>query len=316
MNDRAEWHDWRQGGIGASEVAGVVGESPWSSPWSVWASKVGLTKPHDDDAADSMRFGTDLEPVIAAWFHRETGLYVHGEQTWCTHHLHRWARATVDGFVCEQAEDVGLALGVFEAKYTSDAPWDELPRHYWLQVQWQLYVTATERAWLACMHLPFGRPTFRVYEVERDDALIIDLAQRVELFWHAHVVTGDPPDTDAHQATSAAIREVYNAESIEPPDGVSLDATTARAVIVLRDLKLQANEIAAEITACENTVKAYLGSHVEGWADGVRLVSWKPQTAQRLDTTALKVAHPDIYAEFTTPSTSRVLRLDKPKEAT
>lgn len=314
MTDRQEWHDWRSQGLGASEVAGVIGESPWASPWSVWASKVGLTKP-DDNGTDSMQFGTDLEPVIAEWFRRSTGLYVAGEQTWCAHQKYAWARATVDGFVVERTDAMLTdALGVFEAKYTAEAPWDEVPYHYFVQVQWQMFVTDTPHAWIACMHLPFGRPTFRVYDVARDTGTIESLFARCEAFWNDHVVTGDPPDTDAHPSTSAAIREVYDADSVEPPDAVDLDEETRDAVIQLRNLKRTVRDLEDGIAECENAVKAALGTHVEGWWNGVRLVSWKPQTAHRLDGTALKAAHPDIAAEFTTPSTSRVLRLDKPKE--
>lgn len=319
-DDRAAWHEWRNNGIGASEVAGVIGESPWASPWSVWANKVGLRPPNEDDATDSMRFGQDLEPVIATWFHRDTGLHVAGEQTWCTHAKYEWARATVDGFVCESdGGEYGFnciesALGVFEAKYDGDRPWDELPYHYFVQVQWQMFVTATEHAWVACMHLPFGRPAFRVYEVERDEGTIESLFGRVEAFWNDHVVTGDPPDTDAHPATSAALRDVYDAESVQPPDAVDLDEDVHQAVVLLRNLKVDAKEIDGEILECENAVKAALGTHVEGWANGQRLVTWKPQTANRLDAGALKAAHPDLHAQFIRPSTSRVLRLDKPKE--
>lgn len=311
-SDRTAWHEWRGNGIGASEVAGVIGESPWASPWSIWANKVGLRPPNEDDATDSMRFGQDLEPVIATWFHRDTGLHVAGEQTWCAHAKYSWARATVDGFVVE--ESLGDPIGVFEAKYDGDRPWDELPYHYFVQVQWQMFVTDTAHAWVACMHLPFGRPAFRVYEVERDEGTIESLFGRVEAFWMDHVVTGDPPDTDAHPATSAALREVYDAESVQPPDAVDFDERTHQALILLRNLKVNAKEIDGEILECENAVKAALGTHIEGWADGQRLVTWKPQTANRLDGALLKKQHPELHAAFTRPTTSRVLRLDKLKE--
>jgi type I restriction-modification system DNA methylase subunit len=39
------------------------------------------------------------------------------------------------------------------------------------------------------------------------------------------------------------------------------------------------------------------------------LATWKAQTAQRLDTNALKAAMPDIYAQFLKPSESRVFRI-------
>lgn len=44
-DDRAEWLEWRRNGIGATDVAGILGVSPWASPWSVWADKCAPTLP-------------------------------------------------------------------------------------------------------------------------------------------------------------------------------------------------------------------------------------------------------------------------------
>ena len=40
MISREEWLEWRRGGLGGSDVAGVLGVSPWATPFSVWWSKV------------------------------------------------------------------------------------------------------------------------------------------------------------------------------------------------------------------------------------------------------------------------------------
>lgn len=50
--ERAEWLQWRRGGLGGSDIAGVLGLSPWSSPWSVWADKV-INRTDDNEAADA-----------------------------------------------------------------------------------------------------------------------------------------------------------------------------------------------------------------------------------------------------------------------
>ena len=136
------WLTERRSGIGGSDIAGIAGISPWASPWSVWASKVGLAADSaPDEWTPSMRLGTDLEPVIGEWFTRETGLTVAGEQTLVRHRRIAHHFATVDGFVLDSPTTTSLsALGVFEAKYTADA-WDELPDHYVAQVQWQLHCT-------------------------------------------------------------------------------------------------------------------------------------------------------------------------------
>jgi predicted phage-related endonuclease len=96
----AAWHGWRRGGIGGSDIAGIIGISRWASPWSVWADKVQLRQPTGD--TQRQRIGKRMEHVLAAEFNEETGLYVAGEQTWCWDPEHPHRRCTVDGFVYEE----------------------------------------------------------------------------------------------------------------------------------------------------------------------------------------------------------------------
>lgn len=308
-----DWHEWRRNGIGASDVAGILSESPWASPYSVWASKVGLLPPFEP--TDIMQFGSDLEDLIAEWFHRDTGLHVDGKQMWCVHPDWSWARATVDGFVLEDGVDqIDRASGVFESKYTADPPWDEVPAHYVRQVQWQMVVTEHEHAWLACMHLPFGRPEFRVYEFDRDDQMLDGLVERCEAFWNGYVITGEPPPADGHRATTEALTAAFGPDQVDDDgDAVDLDAEAQRSVIILRGLKEQRRELDDEIKGHENTLRAALGDATEGRGPAGRLVSWKPQTRRSVDLRAFREARPDLAAEFTTETASRVLRLHEPK---
>ena len=48
-SERAEWLDWRRGGIGSSDIAAIIGLSPWATPYSVWAEKTGRLDNHDND---------------------------------------------------------------------------------------------------------------------------------------------------------------------------------------------------------------------------------------------------------------------------
>jgi integrase/recombinase XerC len=152
MTTTAEaWHEWRGRGLGASDVGAVLGISPFASAFTVYAEKAeGVSVFTENEATD---FGKRAEKMLAEWFHDRTGLHVVGEQTWCSHREHAWCRATVDGFVAE-SEDSALAdaLGVWEAKTTGASSWAEMPPHIQAQVQWQLFVTGMEHAWVSTLH--------------------------------------------------------------------------------------------------------------------------------------------------------------------
>ena len=72
----------------------------------------------------------------------------------------------------------------------------------------------------------------------------------------------------------------------------------------LKELKLMQEELAAEITAIEDAIKAAMGDEEQIIA-GEYKVTWKPVTSSRVDTTALKKALPDVAEQFMKSSTSR-----------
>jgi putative phage-type endonuclease len=308
--DRDEWLEWRRAGIGASDVAGILGISPWSSPYSVWADKVGLTE--HSDPTEAMEMGLALEPTIAHLFHTRTGLYLLGAQTRCEHPELPWARATLDGY-CGESESTpfDLALGNVESKTTADGParWEEaIPDHYAAQVQWQMFVTGAERTWVAVIHAAFGL-AFRVYEVERDDNDIAFIVDAVTAFWNDHVETGIPPEADGSAATTDALHSL----PVDPDAVVELDDV---ADLLNQRRSLKADEKATEeaLAAVDNRIRAAMGEATEGYIDGELAVSWRPQERRSLDAKALKADHPGFAAEYEKITTSRVLRVHSKKE--
>jgi len=313
MSDRTDWLAWRRSGIGASDVAGILGLSPWASPFSVWASKIDdQADDHDNDAKE---FGRRAEVMVGPWFTDRTGLTVAGEQARCTHRDDRWKLCTVDGFVLDGPNsDIASALGVLEIKTTGDSAADwavEVPVHYRCQATWAMHVTDLPRCWFAVLHLAFGRPRFEFYEFERDaaeEAFVVDACSR---FWHDHVATGHPPAVDGHSATTDAIKAHWpTAEG-----SLEADALTRRMCDRIRAHKATAKLIEANIAEAENELRAALGER-EALVDGTGkvLASWKPQSTARLDGKALKAARPDIAAEYTTTTTTRVLRVKNLEE--
>jgi predicted phage-related endonuclease len=58
----------------------------------------------------------------------------------------------------------------------------------------------------------------------------------------------------------------------------------------------------------ENAIKEALADAEVGTIRGIPVVTYKTQSSVKVDTKALRLAHPDIAAEFETSSTYRVLR--------
>lgn len=74
----------------------------------------------------------------------------------------------------------------------------------------------------------------------------------------------------------------------------------------LRELKRMQEELAAEITAIEDEIKAEMTARdTTEIIAGEYKIRWIPVTSARLDSKALKAALPDVYAKFTKEAVSK-----------
>jgi predicted phage-related endonuclease len=74
----------------------------------------------------------------------------------------------------------------------------------------------------------------------------------------------------------------------------------------LRELQRMADELAAEIAAIQDTLKAHMTVQgVDTLAGADYKVTWKEVTSSRLDSKALKAALPELAAQYTRQTTTR-----------
>ena len=86
---------------------------------------------------------------------------------------------------------------------------------------------------------------------------------------------------------------------------MSVDTMDAK-VKELRELRRMQEELAAEIEAIQDELKAHMDAHGMDTLLGFDWkVTWKSVTSNRLDSTALKKELPDIAARFMKKSTVR-----------
>lgn len=224
---RIDWLTKRGEGIGASDVAGILELSPYSSPYSVWADKVMGSVLEETEA---MHFGKRLETVIEAEFEERTGLWIGGRELLLRHPEHEWAMATVDGLAFESPMNDAvidwLPQPAMELAYASTAlanvefktsgeygRWDAVPDHYQIQCQWQMFVEGLDTTMLACLH---GGRRFELYDVAADELVQEKMLEKVSLFRDKFLLEPDEnnhPEVDAHPATTRAISDLFSETS-------------------------------------------------------------------------------------------------------
>ena len=74
----------------------------------------------------------------------------------------------------------------------------------------------------------------------------------------------------------------------------------------LKELRLMAEQLDAEIKTIEDTIKAHMTEHaVDTLITTDVKITWRTVTSSRIDTAALKKQLPDVAAVFTRETTTR-----------
>ena len=193
----AEWHELRNqpGVISGSEIGAILGLSPFTSPYTLWAQKTGLLTP-DPVGNISMRLGQLVEPAIFQLFCEQHPDYQVFEAGSYAHKDYSWAHANPDGI---GIDELGNAF-ILEIKHTATF-WDSVPEHYRAQVLWYMWVFDIKRAVFAVVNA--GR--YKEYEVLFDEfefAAILDKVIRFKKL----IETATAPDWDGSDSTFETVR--------------------------------------------------------------------------------------------------------------
>lgn len=246
--DHKHWIDMRKHKVGGSDVAAIMGLSPFKgqTPYKVWAEKTGLADPEDISGEPNVEWGSRLEKAIAKKFSDNhpsffvwtgTPLYV---DTFVNPER-PWAMATVDGLVRDAGNgDEHLAiLEIKTAHFHSAKYWGEsgsgasgVPVYYLTQVYHYMSVTGLHKAYVAVL---IDGCDYREYEIDFDPTEVRAVVDAVDGFWKENVEAKVAPEvtitdastfTQTHEATEGFERgDLGDLEKVEEYRALKAKAT-------------------------------------------------------------------------------------------
>lgn len=293
--NREEWLTHRQEGIGSSEVATILGLNPWETPYQLWRRKKGLDAPKEETFA--MKAGHYLEDAVSMFWHDETGRNIIKRSAidWLILNADKpYMRVSPDRTYWLSDSRKNSDKGILECKTTQmTIDEEDLPKHWFCQLQYQLGVAELEQgslAWL-CSGRQFGY---------KDIALVPDFFQWIEeevtKFWVDNIQGNIEPD-----ATSVAdVLLKYNRHTDGKIIEVADDIYTA--VNDLKALKEQIAQLDEQKESLEEKIKLGFGDAEAISYGGQTIATWKaPKPSEKFDAKAFAKAHPDLAKEFTAP---------------
>lgn len=179
FNTREDWLANRQKGIGGSEIAAVIGQSPWCSNVELWEYKTGRAKRPPVSNEEAVRYGISAEGLIRSLYALDHELYrvEYAEFNSWHNDAYPWALASLDGWLTDDKGRLGvLEIKTSEIRGASDwQKWDGcVPNQYYAQIAMYMAVIDADFADLRA-HIRYTtadgerRAMIRDYHIERAD---------------------------------------------------------------------------------------------------------------------------------------------------
>ena len=312
---RDEWLNYRRRGIGGSDVAAILGVSPFRTSRDIYYDKLGVVALEPDESNwVQLEVGHLLEDLVAKIFQKKTGYRVFQIKKMFHHPEYPFMLADVDYFV--ELPDGKIAI--LECKTTNynakDHWWlddrEIVPVYYELQGRHYMAVTDIDRAFFCCL---YGNTEDEVIirEIKRDMDYEAELIFYEEYFWTGFVQTKTPPPyvEDGDLVMDSVLQHLAQADP--NADAVTLDMTHVNCLLQYLQLQQEKSRLDAQSRKLETEMKRLRGRIVSlmgasctavGNHNGMNYtVTFNPVRKPVVDKDnllRLQLNHPDIYNEY------------------
>ncbi len=291
---RDEWLECRKSGIGSSEVATVVGLNPFETPYELWRRKRGLDAPKEESFA--MKAGHYLEDAVSRFWQDETGneIIKRSAGDWIIRSNEKpFLQVSPDRMYWQAGEPHNAENKLILECKTTQRPidGDDLPQHWFCQVQYQLGVAGVRQGSIAW--LTQGRE-FGYRDIAFNPDFFGWLVEEAERFWTDCVQGGREPE-------AISVRDVLLKYS-RHTDGKVLEVgeDICAACRELREVKKAIADAEREKEELEEKIKLAFADAEAISYGGVTLATFKaPKPSERFDAKAFTAAYPDLAAKYT-----------------
>nr|DAN10300.1 MAG TPA: Exonuclease [Caudoviricetes sp.] len=284
---REEWIKARKLGLGGSDMAAVLGLSPWRSPIDVWLDKTSDTV--EEKESEPMYWGNVLEEVVAQEFAKRSGYKVRNNNFTLQSDKYPYLLANIDREIV--GLDAGLECKTANAFKANEWDGDNVPDAYYIQCQHYMAVTGKSSWWIACL---VGGNTFHYKEIKRNEEVIAAIIDTGAAFWELVESKTMPAPDDTKQCENA-LKKLYqksNGQSVELP------ANYGNMIIDYLEIKNQLSELETKKRGIENVMKDFLKDN-EKATYGEHFVSWKStKPRETFDAKAFKDDYPELHKKY------------------
>ena len=317
-----EWLTYRRQGIGGSDVAAILGISPFRTARDLYDDKLNIASAVDDTGNwVALEMGHLLEPLVAQIFTKKTGLEVFQIKKMFQHPQYPFMLADVDYFVRLPNRKIAL-LEIKTTNYNAKDHWwkdDEecVPIYYETQGRHYMAVMDIDEIFYCCLY-GNNEDEVIIRHLYRDREYEQEMIYLEREFWHDHILTRIPPPyTEDGSLILESLRRRLGAADKTIP-AIQLDSDLSATMLRYLRLQEQKQQVEARVKTLDTEMQRLKGQMVAklngscmamGEYGGTQYtISYNPVSRTGItkdNLQKLKLLHPDIYDEYVTVSESR-----------
>jgi len=180
-----EWKDFRRIKIGASDCAGILCKTGYSSPKSIYHQKILGDEIHEN--ADIKR-GRELEESAREWLSKED--QVEYKPVVCQSDEREWQIASLDCYYFDGEKALTAEIKAPRKTNLKKIEKSGIPEYWMWQLQHQMSVTGCE----SMTFLAYSDDLKVRLEVQRDEGMIDHLNEIESIFYHDYLCAFIEPD--------------------------------------------------------------------------------------------------------------------------
>lgn len=283
----------RKQGIGGSDVAAIMGLSPWATALDVFRDKTNPELALDEPSEDMQR-GIRVEKYILQEYSERSEVQLDTNVPTIIDPQYPFMRANIDA----RQLDGNV---IIEAKSTK-APlssWEKgIPEYYKTQVAYYAMLADADYVEIPVL---FSGWTYACFTYWRDETFEAEIKAAVINFWQNHIVKNIPPKPTTIDELKAAYPIISDEKTI------TADNDMREKVYQLQEASEQRKTLEKQEKKLKAEIQCFMGD--AGLLDaGFCKLALKERNATRFDTTSFKESKPELYQQYLNDSSYRTLQ--------
>lgn len=322
---REEWLRWRRHGIGGSDVAAILGISPFRTARDIYFDKLGIAAVEADDGNwVPLEIGHLLEGLIARIFEHKSGFQVRQVKKMFCHPRYPFMLADVDAFVIQQDGSTAI-LEIKTTNYNAKDRWwqngkEIVPAYYEAQGRHYMAVCDIDRVFFCCL---YGNTEDEIIirELRRDFDYEDEMIFLEKEFWESVQAKVLPPYTESGELILDSVKR-YGSPADPAAQALVLDRDMETILLKYMELQKEKKKAEEQSQKLEKDVQRLKAILIAGMGAACTAVcdqgekrytiTYHPVRRTGIEKNnleRLKLQYPEIYEKFVTVSEFRVFRV-------